>query len=63
MTIRCGLTGIYTHLDEWKDNKWQVGILDDSKVIAWSQEQITEQQVRDWCNALREKVNKKYKKS
>ena len=63
MTIRCGLSGIYTHLDEWKDNKWQVGILDDSKVIAWTQEQITDQQVRDWCNALREKVNKKYKKS
>ena len=59
MTIRCGLTGIYTNLDEWKDNKWQVGILDDSKVIAYSREQITKEQVQKWFENIKNKVNKK----
>ena len=38
MTIRCGLGGIYTHLNEWKDGKWQTRSLDDSRVIAYSPE-------------------------
>ena len=33
MTIRCGLSGIYTQLDEWKNNKWQVGIKVNYKQI------------------------------
>lgn len=59
MTVRCGLGGIYTHLDEWKDNKWMVGILDDSDVIAYSKEQITKEQVEDWCKKILEKYNNK----
>lgn len=59
MTVRCGLGGIYTHLNEWKDNKWMVGILDDSDVIAYSKEQITKEQVEDWCKEILEKYNNK----
>ena len=36
ITIRCGLGGIYQILDEFKDGNWQTGILDDSRVIAYS---------------------------
>lgn len=53
MTVRCGLGGIYTNLDEWKNNKWQVGILDDSNVIAYSREQITKEQVDDYIKAMK----------
>lgn len=35
LTIRCGLSGIYTHLDEVKSGHWQVGITDASRVIAY----------------------------
>lgn len=59
MTIRCGLGGIYTNLYEWKDDKWQVGILDDSKVIAFSREQITKEQVQKWLEDIKSRVNKK----
>lgn len=58
MTIRCGLSGIYTCLDEWKDNRWQVGVLDDSDVIAYTKEQVTKEAVKEWCDNLM----KKYKK-
>ena len=58
MTVRCGLSGIYTNIDEWKDNKWQVGVLDDSDVIAYSKEQITKEQVENWCKEILEKYNK-----
>ena len=59
MTIRCGLSGIYTCLDEWKDNRWQVGVSDDSDVIAYTKEQVTKEAVKEWCDNLM----KKYKKS
>lgn len=62
MTVRCGLGGIYTNLDEWKNNKWQVGILDDSNVIAYSKEQITKEQVDNWCKAKLEKYHKEKEK-
>ena len=58
MTIRCGLEGIYTHLDEWKNNTWQVRILDDSHVIAYSREQISKEQVDNWCKLKLEKYRK-----
>ena len=58
MTIRCGFGGIYTCINEWKDGMWQVGVLDDSDVIAYSKEQITKEQVKEWAN---EKL-KNYKK-
>ena len=45
LTIRCGLSGIYTELDEWKsgegyDGGWQLGVLDGSRVIAFSRKKI-----------------------
>ena len=59
MTIRCGLNGIYTYFDEWKNNMWQLGVLDDSSVIAYSKEQITLEQVKEWYNELKEEYNNK----
>jgi len=38
LTIRCGLGGIYTHVNEWKNGKWQSEVADASKVIAFSKE-------------------------
>lgn len=58
MTIRCGLGGIYTSLDEWKDDRWQVGILDDSSAIAYTKEQVTKEAVKEWCERL---INKNKK--
>lgn len=58
MTIRCGLGGIYTSLDEWKDDRWQVGVLDDSSVIAYTKEQVAKEAVKEWCERLMNK-NKK----
>jgi len=49
MTIRCGLNGIYTHFDEWKNNMWQLGVLDNSSVIAYSNKQIPEEDIMAWC--------------
>ncbi len=40
LTIRCGLTGIYTKVNEWKDGKWQMGILDGSTTIAYSRNKL-----------------------
>ena len=55
MTIRCGLSGIYTCLNEWKDGKWQVEVLDASKTIAYSREQIPKEEANEWA---REKLRK-----
>ena len=49
MTIRCGLSGIYTKLNEWKDGKWMMEILDASTTIAYSKEPIPREQVNEWC--------------
>lgn len=35
LTIRCGLPGIYTCINEMKDNKWQMECLDGSTTIAY----------------------------
>ena len=59
MTIRCGFGGIYTHLDEWKDGQWMVGIADASIVIAYTKKQIPKEIVDEWC---KEKISK-YKKT
>jgi len=40
VTIRCGLSGIYQMLNEWKNGKWQVGVMDDSVTIAFSRNKI-----------------------
>ena len=58
MTIRCGLGGIYYNLDQWKDGKWQVGILDGSYVIAYSKETISKEVVNDWARKKLEKYHK-----
>ena len=49
MTIRCGLSGIYTALNEWKDGKWMAEALDASTTIAYSKEPIPKEQVNRWC--------------
>lgn len=49
MTIRCGLGGIYYNLNEWKEGRWQLSILDGSYVIAYSKETISKEAVNDWA--------------
>ena len=58
MTIRCGLGGLYTSLNEWQDGNWSMFAADDSDVIAYSREQITKEQVENWCKAKLEKYHK-----
>ena len=48
MTIRCGLSGIYSCINEWKDNRWQMAALDASNTIAYSKEQLTLKQIKEW---------------
>ena len=40
VTLRCGLTGIYQMLNEWKDGKWQIEITDGSATIAYSRKTV-----------------------
>ena len=40
VTIRCGLSGIYQMLNEWKNNDWQINLTDNSYTIAYSRERI-----------------------
>ena len=40
LTIRCGLSGIYTAVNEWKDGKWQMSVLDGSTTIAYSRNKL-----------------------
>jgi len=35
LTIRCGLSGIYTCLNEWNEGRWRVKFLDNSTTIAY----------------------------
>ena len=49
MTIRCGLSGIYTCLNEWKNDKWQVEATDASDTIAYSKERIPKETVNAWA--------------
>ena len=55
MTIKCGLGGIYTCLNEWKNGKWMVLSTDDSNVIAYSKEQVSKEDVKNWANTKLEK--------
>ena len=52
VTVKCGLGGIYTHLNEWKDGKWQVLATDDSDVIAYLEKEITQEEVEEWYKKL-----------
>ena len=61
MTIRCGLQGIYTCLNEWKDNKWQVEATDDSVTIAYSKERISKYTVTEWTKKKLEKYRNESK--
>lgn len=58
MTIRCGLGGIYYRLDEYKEGRWQLGILDGSYVIAYSRETISKEVVNEWARKKLEKYHK-----
>ena len=60
MTIKCGLEGIYTSLNEWKNGEWRILTTDDSGVIAYSKEQVSEEDVKNWSNAKLEKYRNKY---
>ena len=42
LTMRCGLTGIYTKVDEWKNGHWQLRILDGSRTIAYNRNRLVE---------------------
>ena len=58
ITVKCGLGGIYTHLNEWKNGEWMVLSTDDSDVIAYSEEQVSKEDVKEWANAKLEKYKK-----
>ena len=60
ITVKCGLGGIYTSLNEWKNGEWMVLATDDSDVIAYFKEQVSKEDVRNWLNAkLKEYRNKR----
>lgn len=59
ITIKCGLGGIYTSLNEWKNGEWMVLTTDDSDVIAYSKEQVSKEDVKNWANAKMEKYRNK----
>lgn len=40
LTIRCGLTGIYTTINMWKNGNWQMNVLDGSTTIAYSRNKL-----------------------
>lgn len=61
MTIRCGLSGIYTCLNEWKDDKWQLEVTDDSNTIAYSKERISKEIVNKWIKKKLEKYHNESK--
>lgn len=59
ITVKCGLGGIYTSLNEWKNGEWMVLTTDDSDVIAYSKEQVSKEDVKNWANAKIEKYKNK----
>jgi hypothetical protein len=59
ITVKCGLGGIYTILNEWTQGKWMVLTTDDSDVIAYSKEQVSKEDVKNWMNAKLEKYRNK----
>lgn len=40
LTIRCGLGGIYSMINEFKNGKWQASVADASTTIAFSKTQF-----------------------
>ena len=54
-----GLGGIYTTINEWKNGKWMVLSTDDSDVIAYSKEQVSKEDIKNWVNAKLEKYRNK----
>lgn len=44
ITVRWGLDGIYTMLNEMKDGKWETGVLDHSTTIAYAHLTKTEKE-------------------
>lgn len=58
MTVKYGLGGIYTTINEWKNGKWMVLATDDSDVIAYSREQVSKEDVKEWANAKLEEYKK-----
>ena len=59
ITVKCGLGGIYTCINEWKNGKWMVLATDASSVIAYSKEQVSKEDVKNWANAKLEKYRNK----
>jgi hypothetical protein len=41
VTIRCGYSGIYQTLNQWKDGKWMAEACDGSTTIAYSRNKVT----------------------
>ncbi len=41
LTIRCGLPGIYTMVNEWRDGYWMIEVADDSRTVAYSKNRLT----------------------
>lgn len=52
ITIRCGLTGIYTMLNDMKDGKWATGVLDGSTTIAFAS--LTKKEKEEYDNIVSE---------
>ena len=59
ITVKCGLGGIYTSLNEWKNGEWMILTTDDSDVIAYSKEQVSKEDVKNWFNTKLEKYRNK----
>ena len=59
ITVKCGLRGIYTCINEWKNGEWMVLTTDDSNVIAYSKEQVSKEDVKNYANAKLEKYRNK----
>lgn len=56
MTVRCGLGGIYTKVDKYRDGEWLTKIMDDSDVIAYSKERISENIFDKWVRQKLENI-------
>jgi hypothetical protein len=63
MTIRCGMSGIYTCVNVWKDNKWQIEAADASDTIAYSKELISKKIVDEWVKKKLEKYHNELTKN
>ena len=40
LTIRCGMSGIYTAINQWVNGDWQIQVLDQSEVIAYKKTRL-----------------------